>query len=583
MEKQMSQEFQIESLLAARLFLSPQLVGDRIYFLSDLAGRISLYAMDHGGSVPQPLLPPNIALQNPALLGGESFYVFPELGKILVMIDQDGDENYQPTFIPLDGGMPVPLFDDRFAHQQVICSHCDIERNLAVFQIDPRTDPTLHTFLVDLGTLELTDLGASIYGNWFDGNNKDYSKIILLDTYTAGDHVVYLWDSESGTRNLLYGKPLDRRDEGEEVPVNSIFDCHLTPGDKGLLCITSLFEDRYGLGYLPLAAPQEIRPVEISGTVHTGVGELESLKHLKGDAYLLKYNIDGCSYIYAGRFEPEPLRFQVEQAIAGTGMLSQGVVQALHYEKATGRYVLSFSTATSPAQIYTVENGAVVQHTRERLLGIPRQLLSAGEDASYDSHDGLRVSARLYLPAAELGYPGRRPVIFYVHGGPQSQEKPDFTWFSMPLIQFLTLQGFAVFVPNVRGSSGYGLDYMKRVDHDWGGQDRLDHVAGPSIGHGTGWGNRALLRRLHDLDAGGPPPRLVAGRLRHVRSLQPVHLPGAHSRGLENLLLPGYRPSGKGSGVSNRAVAQHPPAPVGLPVVCHPGQKRPTRARGRVA
>src|SRR5207249_10527492 len=36
--------------------------------------------------------------------------------------------------------------------------------------------------------------------------------------------------------------------------------------------------------------------------------------------------------------------------------------------------------------------------------------------------------------------------------------------------------GFAVFVPNVRGSSGYGLDYMKRVDHDWGGQDRLDHV-----------------------------------------------------------------------------------------------------------
>jgi dipeptidyl aminopeptidase/acylaminoacyl peptidase len=46
----------------------------------------------------------------------------------------------------------------------------------------------------------------------------------------------------------------------------------------------------------------------------------------------------------------------------------------------------------------------------------------------------------------------------------------------MPLIQFLTLRGFAVFVPNVRGSTGYGLSYTKRVDHDWGGQDRLDHV-----------------------------------------------------------------------------------------------------------
>jgi dipeptidyl aminopeptidase/acylaminoacyl peptidase len=38
------------------------------------------------------------------------------------------------------------------------------------------------------------------------------------------------------------------------------------------------------------------------------------------------------------------------------------------------------------------------------------------------------------------------------------------------------MRGFAVFVPNVRGSSGYGLNYMKQVDRDWGGQDRLDHV-----------------------------------------------------------------------------------------------------------
>ena len=46
----------------------------------------------------------------------------------------------------------------------------------------------------------------------------------------------------------------------------------------------------------------------------------------------------------------------------------------------------------------------------------------------------------------------------------------------MPLIQFLTINGFAVFVPNVRGSTGYGMSYMKQVDHDWGGKDRLDHV-----------------------------------------------------------------------------------------------------------
>ena len=86
------------------------------------------------------------------------------------------------------------------------------------------------------------------------------------------------------------------------------------------------------------------------------------------------------------------------------------------------------------------------------------------------------MSARLYLPSDELGYEGARPLVYYVHGGPQSQERPNFAWFSMPLIQALTLDGFAVFVPNVRGSTGYGAEYAQRVDRDWGGNDRLDHV-----------------------------------------------------------------------------------------------------------
>ncbi len=77
----MPPEFKIESLLAARLFLSPQLVGDRLFFLSNLAGRLSLYAMDRKGSVPEPLLPPDIALMTPDLLGGEPFYVFSEAGQ----------------------------------------------------------------------------------------------------------------------------------------------------------------------------------------------------------------------------------------------------------------------------------------------------------------------------------------------------------------------------------------------------------------------------------------------------------------------------------------------------------------------
>jgi pimeloyl-ACP methyl ester carboxylesterase len=475
----MSTVFKIESLLAARLLVSPQLVGNRIYFLSDLSGRISLYAMDRGGSVPEPLLPPDVALQNPALMNGVSFYAFPRLGRILVMIDRDGDENYQPCFIPEDGGLPEPIFGHRFQGQQVNCFHCDLERNLACFHIDPRTSPWNESYLVDLETLEIAELGTSMYGNFYGGANEDHSRLVLIDSYTVADHVLYLWERGKGGRTLLYGKPLEEREDGEQVALNAISACCFTPADRGLLFNTSLFSDRYGLGYFRLDTPQEVHPVDIVGTVHEGEGEFEGIQALKDGRYLITYNIDGCSWAYEGTFDEDALCFNVDAVVCGQGTLANGVVQWLHFDKLSGDYALSFSTATSPTQIYTVEadDRRVVQHTRERILGIPQHLLSSGEDASYVSHDGLRVSARLYLPAGELGFEGKRPVIFYIHGGPQSQERPDFSWFSMPLIQFLTLNGFAVFVPNVRGSHGYGLEYMKWVDHDWGGQDRLDHVA----------------------------------------------------------------------------------------------------------
>ena len=475
----MSLSFKVESLLAARLFLSPQLVGERLFFLSNLSGKLSLYAMDRAGSVPEPLLPPDIALMTPELLEGESFYVFPKLGKVLVMIDRNGDENYQPHFVPLDGGIPELVFGERFAGQQLRCQRCDAERNIAFFSVDPRTDPVQHSFLADLATLAITPLGSSLYGNDLAGATADYSQIVLADGYTAGDQALYLWTREAPERKLLFGVPIEQRAEGQIVPLNAIADAQFTPGD-GLLFVTSLFDDRYGLGYFPLADPAAIRPVAVAGAVHTGSGEMEHLEHLQSNRYLVRYNIDGCSWAYEGAFDETELRLTLDRVICGQGALSNGVLQSIRYEEASGDYAVAFSTATSPVQIYIVTN-QVIPLTRERPLGIAPALLSPGEDAPFTSHDGLRVSARLYLPAAELGFTGPRPVIFYIHGGPQSQERPDFTWFSMPLIQFFTLNGFAVFVPNVRGSSGYGLDYMKRVDHDWGGLDRLDHVAAYEI------------------------------------------------------------------------------------------------------
>jgi dipeptidyl aminopeptidase/acylaminoacyl peptidase len=239
---------------------------------------------------------------------------------------------------------------------------------------------------------------------------------------------------------------------------------------------TALFDDGGTPAYLSFDGG-DLEEVRVEGVVHRGAGELERLQHLDGDRYAAIYNIDGCSWAYDARLDEPSRTLVLERLLVGQGELSDGVIHGLDLDRETGRFALSFCTARMPTQLYLLEDAAAPKRlTRERALALPPDVLAAGEDASFESHDGLRVSARLYLPSTELGYDGPRPLVYYIHGGPQGQERPNFAWFSMPLIQILTLEGFAVFVPNVRGSTGYGLEYAQRVDRDWGGQDRLDHV-----------------------------------------------------------------------------------------------------------
>ncbi|MEX0850347.1 MAG: prolyl oligopeptidase family serine peptidase [Gaiellaceae bacterium] len=468
----------IESLLSARLFLEPQLAEDRVYFISSLSGHLSLFAMDVAGGVPEPLVPPQLALQNPELIGGYSFYVVPAIGRIVVMIDRDGNEQYEPYVVPIDGGFPEPLAADAFERHRSHLVDVDPASSTAYFVAESLEESVSVALRVDLETAEVEELGRSGYGAFPAAWTPDHSRVVLADGYTMGDSILYEPDGDGG-RRVLYGTPLDEREPGREYPLTGLRAAHGTASGKGVILVTTVFEDTGAPAFLEFSRPGELEPVSIDGLVHDGAGELEALEHLEDDRYALVYNIDGCSWAYEARLDETGRALTVERVLAGEGDLAGGMLHGLQFDEESGRFVLSYCTATDPTQLYVLDPKATekpVRKTRERVLGLDPQLLSAGEDASFESHDGLRVSARLYRPSPELGYVGPRPLAYYVHGGPQSQERPNFAWFSMPLIQILTLEGFAVFVPNARGSTGYGLDYTKRVDRDWGGLDRLDHV-----------------------------------------------------------------------------------------------------------
>jgi len=75
----------------------------------------------------------------------------------------------------------------------------------------------------------------------------------------------------------------------------------------------------------------------------------------------------------------------------------------------------------------------------------------------FSSLDGLKLHGWLYRPS---NADGPTPAVVSFHGGPESQERPAFSL----LTQSLVAAGFTVFAPNVRGSSGYGSDFLAADD-----------------------------------------------------------------------------------------------------------------------
>ncbi len=91
----------------------------------------------------------------------------------------------------------------------------------------------------------------------------------------------------------------------------------------------------------------------------------------------------------------------------------------------------------------------------------------------YKSFDSMEIEASLLKPA---GYQEatRVPLIVLVHGGPTGRWADTFDSWG----QLLAARGYAIFSPNVRGSTGYGHSFIESNRGDWGGGDFKDIQAG---------------------------------------------------------------------------------------------------------
>ena len=123
-----------------------------------------------------------------------------------------------------------------------------------------------------------------------------------------------------------------------------------------------------------------------------------------------------------------------------------------------GEIGLTLDSARSPSDSYSVnpKTLAAVRWTRSETGGLDANLNAEPELVTVKSFDGEMISGFLYRPDSKL-FPGKRPLVIHIHGGPENQSTPGFMGRQNYLINKL---GIAIFFPNVRGSSGYGKRFV---------------------------------------------------------------------------------------------------------------------------
>jgi len=94
---------------------------------------------------------------------------------------------------------------------------------------------------------------------------------------------------------------------------------------------------------------------------------------------------------------------------------------------------------------------------------------------TYTARDGQEVEGVLILPVG--GVPdGGAPTIMNVHGGPEAHESNGWqTAYSKPG-QMAAGKGYAVFLPNYRGSTGYGTAFSKQHQDNYTDPEFTDIV-----------------------------------------------------------------------------------------------------------
>jgi len=179
----------------------------------------------------------------------------------------------------------------------------------------------------------------------------------------------------------------------------------------------------------------------------------------------LNWDVDSFDLSHDGRTIAyvinEAGRSQVRVMDARTGraqaspQIPAGVIGGVSIDPAGRRLGFTLNSATAPGDVYTWDLRArrLTRWTQSETGGIPPSTFVEPDLVSWRSFDQREITGFIYRPRTQA----RHPVIISIHGGPEGQARPAFSSTTQYWVNEL---GAAVITPNVRGSTGYGKEFV---------------------------------------------------------------------------------------------------------------------------
>ena len=298
--------------------------------------------------------------------------------------------------------------------------------------------------------------------------SNDNKKILIQNYISVSNSKIYSIDVESKTKSLIIGS-----NDKKSVNIGLNFD----NDDKGIFFITNEFSDYRNLAYKNIQTGQVTL---ITNDIRWNVDSFVLSKD--GSRAAFSINENGFSSLYL--METSSYKFNKVKNIP------IGLVSGIEFNRQSTSLGLSINTYQSPSDAYTLElkkdpleYGDLVKWTESEIGGLDTTKFVKPKFFSYETFDGLNIPAFIYKKKSEKPL----PVIIYIHGGPESQSRPRF---SSTFQQWIDKLGVAVITPNVRGSNGYGKNFLE-LDN---GFKREDSVK--DIGSLINW-----IEKQPDLDA----------------------------------------------------------------------------------